>query len=323
MPKIVDIVGHLLQQEQLQNDIECKNVSHAYLFSGPAHIGKRSLALRFAYDLLSQNVPESQRDAVKASIENLTHPDLLVLDALWMADTQDDWDEIAKYSNVPQAHRKKKNVKTNVIGIDEVRVLQERLHETGTGTYRCCIITSVERMHSEAANAFLKLLEEPPEGLVFLLTAQAQSSLLPTITSRARNVLMRHVPMTDMQSLLDGVDEDDKAFISHIARGAPGMVIALRDDPDTLRIHKTVHMEAQSFWNTTSASKRMNMLKPMHKRSPEADQLLLHLGLSLREAGSSMQPNAVQAYQQFARGLQTNAHRQLLAQRFALDASVK
>ena len=318
MHTLKDIVGHVLQCEQLQGDIEKDNVAHAYLFSGPEHVGKHTLARNFAAELLLQDVPEDRRDATLHAIENLTHADLFVLDMLWTDGDNDDWDRIAKYSNVPQVHRKKARAKTDVIGIDDVRALHERLHETGTGTFRCCIITSVERMQAEAANAFLKLLEEPPEGLVFLLTTQAQSSLLPTVVSRARVVPFRGVSPADMRPLLAHMSEDDQSFILHIAAGAPGMAIALRDDPDLLRMHRTVHGTARSFWSQNSVAGRMRTLVPLHKRGQEADDLLLHLGLTLREYGND-NLRFVQAYQRLVSDLNTNAHRQLLSQRFALE----
>ena len=321
MPKVEHIIGHVLEQEQLQSDLEQKNVSHAYLFSGPRHIGKRSLAFKFASELLTKNVPEEKREAVLHSIENLTHSDLFVLDMLWTDGTNDDWNVLAKHSNVPQIHRSKSKSKTDTIGIDDVRALQERLHETGSGTYRCCIITSMERMQAEAANAFLKLLEEPPEGLVFLLTTQAQNALLPTIISRARTMAFRRVSPKDMHTLLSGVPDDDKTFMLHIASGAPGMVIRLRDDPDFLRLHKAVHSEALSFWSSGSTTERMKMLKPLHKRTIEADDLLLHLGLTLREQKEGIDPKNAMAYQRLVADLHTNAHRQLLTQRFALELS--
>lgn len=320
MSKLKTIIGHKLQQEQLQADINQGNVAHAYLFSGPAHIGKMTTAHQFAYSLLTHGVPEEKLPAVRQSFEHLTHPDLLILDQLWMEDTCDDWDIIAKTSNVPQAHRAKKPAaKTNIISIDDVRALHERLMETGTGVYRCCIIRSVERMQDAAANAFLKILEEPPEGLVFILTTQAQGALLPTIISRARVLQFRRVGLNDINRLLDGVSEDDRSFILHLASGAPGLAVQLRNDPDLLCMHRTVHGTAQSFWRSQSLRDRLGILAPLKNRDDEAQNLLLHLGLTLREQSPDLVLRYTDAYQQLTTDLQSNAHRQLLAQRFALS----
>lgn len=310
MPKLHEIIGHAGQLAQLQSDLAHDNVSHAYLFSGPRHLGKFYIALNFAKDLLQTD---------DHSIESLLHPDLLVLDMLWMEGVHDDWDEIAKHSNVPQVHRKKKRVKTDAIGIDDIRALHDRLIETGSsGKYRVCIIRSVERMQDAAANAFLKILEEPPAGLVFLLTTQAQGRLLPTIISRARVVPFRRVSRRDIALMLQDLSEDDRAFISHIAEGAPGMVQQLKSDPDLLRTHRSLHSTAQSFWRSQSLSERLRVLTPLHKRGVEADDLLLHLGLALREQSDAIKKNNAHIYAHLTRNLQTNAHRQLLVQDFAL-----
>ncbi|MDP7477460.1 MAG: hypothetical protein QF442_03355 [Candidatus Peribacteraceae bacterium] len=312
MPKLVEkIIGHVSQQEQLQEDIQSENVSHAYLFSGPRHLGKLSIALRYARELLSADV---------SSIEKLTHPDLYMLDQLWMEEVCEDWDQIAKTSNIIQTHRSKApKAKTDIISIDDIRSLQDRLVETGTGKYRCCIIRSVERMKDAAANAFLKILEEPPKGLVFLLTTQAQESLLPTIVSRTRVVPFRRVAPKDVRIILEGVSEDDVKFILHIARGALGIAVALRDDPDLLRLHRTIHGTAQSFWRSQSAAERMQILSVISKRGEEAEDLLLHIGLALRLQPDRVLEAKAPAYHRLMEGLQTNAHRQLLVQRFALE----
>ena len=313
------IVGHTSQQDQLRSDREKGNVSHAYIFSGPRHLGKMSLAKRYAFDLLSTDVPEDQLPQMQSQFRCLTHPDLLILDQLWIEDTCDNWETIAKTSNVPQKHRAKKPAaKTDTISIDDIRALQERLIDTGSGTYRCCIIRSMERMKDAAANAFLKILEEPPEGLVFLLTTQQQSSLLPTIISRARILPFRPLALQDMQSLFDGVSSDDQTFMMHIASGAPGMIVRLRDDPDFLRLHKTIHTTAQSFWRSQSLRERLQILSPLHKRGKESDDLLYHLGVTLREQSSADICAYAPHFAQLAADFQTNAHRQLVAQRFAL-----
>ncbi|MDA0376417.1 MAG: hypothetical protein O3A80_03870 [bacterium] len=319
MVKLHDIIGHQAQQEQLKSDIAKGNVAHAYLFSGPRHLGKMPMALQFAFDLLSEDVPEECKEQMRSQFEKLTHPDLLVLDQLWMEETCDDWKAIAKTSNVPQIHRSKApKAKTDVIGIDDIRALQERLIDTGSGTYRCCIIRSAERMQDPAANAFLKILEEPPKGLVFVLTTQHQTSLLPTIISRTRVVPFRRIGIQDLKILFEGVAEDDQQFMMHIALGAPGMVVRLKEDPDLLRMHRIIHTTALSFWSTRSLRERMQILSPLHKRGKESDDLMMHLGLTLREQPVASLCNNAPVFAQLVADFQTNTHRQLLAQRFAL-----
>ena len=323
MPKLPDIVGHERQLLELARDIESGNIAHAYLFSGRRHLGKMTVAHRFALQLLLIGLPEEGREQARHDFGKLTHPDLLVLDQLWIEGVQEDWEQIARTSNVPQVHRakKEKKAKTDSIGIEDIRVLQGRLLETGIGVWRCCVIRSAERMHDEAANAFLKILEEPPPGLVFLLTTQQKSSLLPTIVSRARGIPFHPLSRAAMQPLLADCTEDDRQFIVHLAQGAPGIATLLRRDPDALRTRRLVHARALSFWRTPALGERMQILVPLHKRGQESDDLLLHLALALRGESPDIIRRNAPPLARLADGLRTNAHRQLLAQEFALSVS--
>lgn len=316
MSKLNTVIGHEAQRADLEADIARDNVAHAYLFSGPRHVGKLTVAYWFAQKLLTRDRPSEEHAAIGKSIERLTHSDLMALDTLWIDGVSDDWDEIAKRSNVPQHHRSKKpTAKTNVISIDDIRGLQERLHETGLGRHRVCIIRSVERMQDAAANAFLKILEEPPQGLVFILTTQAQGRLLPTIISRARTVRFMRLPYEEMVRPLVDMSDDDRQFILGLSQGAPGIALALRDDPDLLRKHKQVHAQAHSFWSASSFGERIKLLKPLEQRGEEADSLLLHLALALRE---NKRYGSLKPLIDLMSDLGTNAHRQLQMQRFVL-----
>ncbi|MDD5469973.1 MAG: hypothetical protein PHO92_04225 [Candidatus Peribacteraceae bacterium] len=318
MPKPQEIVGHDTVRQELEQDVQTGNVSHAYLFAGPRHLGKMTLARWFAFRLLTQGLAPEAAAKVQHMFERLTHPDLFVLDQLWIEDVCEDWEVIAQTSNAPQQHRAKESpARSDSIGIDDIRELQQRLNETSTSPYRCCIIRSVERMHPAAANALLKILEEPPKPLVFLFTTQALSSLLPTVISRMRVLRFHPLPHQALEPLFAGVSEDDRQFILHLAQGAPGIVQALKSDPESLRVHRLVHTKAVSFWKSSSLKERLKIMEPLAERGTEADQLLLHLSLALREQ-SRLRPASVRALHDLAAGLKTNAHRTLLSQRFAL-----
>ncbi len=93
------------------------------------------------------------------------------------------------------------------LGISDVRLLLEdlALKPMEAGQYRIIVIESAERMSNEAANALLKILEEPPEQTVFILIVASLHALLPTIRSRSQ--LIRFMPSED-DSLLDDVVMD-------------------------------------------------------------------------------------------------------------------
>ncbi len=320
MPCPEDFIGHSTVVAELERDLETGNVSHAYLFAGPRHLGKMTLARWYATKLLSVDKPLEALERIQHDCERIMHSDLFVLDQLWIADQCEDWSVIAQTSNAPQQERAKKNVKTDMIGIDDIRALQERLQETASGRYRCCIIRSAERMQSEAANALLKILEEPPPSLVFLFTTQSLASLPSTIVSRMRVLRLHPLSHSELLPLLKGVEDEDQQFILHLAQGAPGIAQELKVDPEALRAHRLIHSKAISFWRTRSLKERLQILDPLLKRGAEANQLLLHLALALRE---HMPPprQSVDALHELAAGLRTNAHRGIIVQRFGMKVS--
>jgi hypothetical protein len=314
------IIGHRKQCDELRNDIEHGNVAHAYLFHGKEHLGKFTVARWFAWQLLSAHLPAQERATVKEQIERLIHPDFLCVDLLWAEGIQEDWSIISKASNIPQVHRSKTpTAKTDSISIDDIHALLERLADTRTSPYCCCIIRSAERMGREAANAFLKTLEEPPSRTVFLLTTDAEHSLLPTVVSRTRTLRFAPLAESDLQPLLKGYEEEDAGFILHLARGAPGLLMELLGNPELLRRHKQLHSQAKQFWQTRSLKDRMVTLMTIAERKTNAEDLLLHLGLALREfPDAAKKPAWSSSYIALVQAMETNAHRGLLLERFAL-----
>lgn len=283
-------------------------------------MGKFTIAKWFAKELLLVGVGnEDDRERVEREVDRLIHPDFLALDQLWMADMCEDFDVIAKSSNVPQQHRKRDNAKTNTISIDDIRAIQSRLSEVGSGAHRVCMIRSVERMQDEAVNALLKLLEEPPQGVVFILTSESLSQLLPTLVSRMRILRFSQMSAAELRMFLNDASDDDAQFILRLAQGAPGTVKKLSNDPDLLRAERILYGSAQNFWRQPTLLQRLQILAPLTERGEEAEHLLLHLGLSLRERFPNYQKVDIEAFNQLVRGLRTNAQRQLLVQRFALS----
>jgi DNA polymerase-3 subunit delta' len=317
-----DIVGHQEQCAALRGDIASGNVSHAYLFHGPEHLGKMTTALWFARELLRVGKDPEHYEQIDHEIERLTHSDLFVIDQLWIKETCEDWKIIGKSSNIPQLHRQKSEAKTDAISIGDIEELHRLLNEKGLSQYRCCIIRSAERMQSgegKASNSLLKILEEPPEGLVFILTSSSLDALFPTIVSRSRTLSFRRVAEQKLLAMIPHIPEDDRQFILTLAQGAPGIVRMLSDDPDMLRDHRMLRGKAAAFWQSRSLSDRLQHLAPLLERGEEADRFLLHLAMTLRET-IMRSPETAQALLELFHGLKTNAHRQIIVQRFAVEA---
>lgn len=313
-----EILGHKKQLLQLEQDLTSDNLSHAYIFTGPAHIGKTMVTRWFARKILLKDIAPEKYDETAHAIDHLFHQDILMLDQLWMEEKMEDWDIIAKSSNIPQQHRSKAGLKTDSIAVDDVREIQNRFYDTGELPHRVCIIRGVERMQPAAANAFLKMLEEPPPGRVFLLTTDAPPLVLPTILSRARVMQFDRVGMRDMKDLLVELDPTDASFITHIAQGAPGRAIALRDNPDLLRDERLLHTHAIAYWEASNLHERLKLLKPLMERGPESDRFLFHLALTLRDKPDAVRSHE-RALQQLSEALETNAMRGLQVQEFAMN----
>lgn len=310
-----EIIGHAKQLSELQADIDAGNVAHAYLFTGPPHVGKATVARWFAEKLLTKDIEASKIDETAKRMDKLIHPDFLVLDQLWIEEACEDFAEIAKTTNVPQQHRSKTpTMKTDTIGIDDVREIQDRVNETGEGTWRVCLITRIDRLQEAAANAFLKTLEEPPPGRVFILTTES-SETLPTIVSRSRVLHFDRVSPADMQPLVADQSPDDQSFLIHLSQGAPGMLLRLLRDPEQRTAERLMHTQATGFWAGNSSLDRLKAAAPLLERGRAADRFLVHLALSLRESPKRTHLQG-QALMELLRGFETNASRALIVQRF-------
>lgn len=124
----------------------------------------------------------------------------------------------------------------------------------------------------------------------------------------------------EMLPFLGGREDDDALFALHIARGAPGILVRLLGDPELLRKQKQLHAQAKQFWSNRSLLDHLQWLMQFSDRTVETEDALLHLGIALREhAGLQNHPELARTYAELLRGFQTNAHRGLLLQRFALE----
>ena len=214
------IIGHLGASSLLVRSLVTGRLSHAYLFVGPEHVGKMTLAL-----YLSQAVNCEDRDRRPCSecsqclrIAAGQHADVQVLGLSEEAEGQG---------------------ATTRIGIERIRDLQKQasLHPY-EGKYRVFIINGAQLLTNEAANSLLKTLEEPPPNVLLLLLTTDESSLLPTILSRCQRIELRPVPITRLaEALVESHSlEDSKAqLLARLSAGSPGWAIAAANDEEVLQ----------------------------------------------------------------------------------------
>jgi DNA polymerase-3 subunit delta' len=217
------ITGHDWVTTLLTNSIVQETVSHAYLFSGPPHVGKMTLALSLAQALnCEQQEAPCQHCTACRKISERTHPDVRVIDLEYQARLRDE----------PPAQQRE-------LRIDTIRSIREDVSlKPFEAARKVFIIQDADSMTSEAANALLKTLEEPPPHAVLVLTACDARSLLPTIVSRCQVFGLRLVPTRLIEEelrLRHEVDEVRASLLAKLSGGRIGWAISAAQDETMLK----------------------------------------------------------------------------------------
>jgi DNA polymerase-3 subunit delta' len=205
-PGLAGVVGNPEAVLRLRTALESGHLAHALLLTGPEGVGKTSLCLALAGELL-------HRDGWPGGLT--THPDL------WLEDSEEE-----------------------AIKIDRVRAgkepgsLQEFLAlRPYAGGLRVGIIARADRLTEQAANSLLKTVEEPPEGSHLLVTVRSPEALPATIVSRCQRLSLAPVPSSAIQSWLHtahAVPEPVAAEAAALAAGRPGRALRLATEPAAL-----------------------------------------------------------------------------------------
>ena len=211
-------------------------MQHAWLLTGPKGIGKATLAYRMARFVLHYGTPDAAKAAGARDLsvpESSTafhqvaagsHPNLLTV--------RRPWDDKAK------------KLKT-VITVDEVRRIGHFFGLTATerGAWRVVVIDSADEMNTNAANALLKALEEPPANGLFLVLSHQPGRLLPTIRSRCRMLRMTPLDEGEIEGLMAstempdtgkkrksaGPNDEERRQIAQLAEGSAGRALSLAE----------------------------------------------------------------------------------------------
>lgn len=192
---------------------------HGWLLTGVEGVGKASFAYRAARRLLGAE-PDATRgplgasplDPVSRLVAGQAHPDLLVLER------QEEGGRLKR-----------------AISVDQARALPEFFAKSPSrAQWRVAIVDAADDLNVNAANALLKILEEPPERGVLLLVAHAPGRLLATIRSRCRRLAFPNWSRADLADLVRakaGLAEDEALRIAEMADGSPGQALALATGP--------------------------------------------------------------------------------------------
>lgn len=189
-----NILGHAAQIAQLRQSLAQETLAHAYLFAGPEGVGKRQVAFAMASALTQTPV---------ARIAAGQHPDVLLV-----APSDD------------KALRE--------ISVEQIRDMQARLHlHPLEGEFKLALLDTADAMHPSAANACLKILEEPPTRTHFILISSQPHRLLPTIRSRCQTITFGPLP-TDViitHLLAQGFDSAEARQRALLSEGSLGLAL--------------------------------------------------------------------------------------------------
>ena len=212
-----DLFGHREAETALLNAYRSGRIPHAWLIGGAQGIGKATLAYRMARFVLTHPdplAPSVQRaatldvdpsDHVARQVTNGAHGGLLVL----------------------ERSLNDRGVMRTVITVDETRETISFFGSTAAvDGWRVCIVDTVDELNPNAANALLKILEEPPQRSLFLLVSHSPARALPTILSRCRKLPLRPLSTDDViraAALAANMSADDPA-LTEAAEAAEGSV---------------------------------------------------------------------------------------------------
>lgn len=232
-----DLIGHVEAEQTLLDSYNSERLHHAWLITGPRGIGKATLAYRFARFLFKhrQSGGGDEGDSLFGEALPAVKPDSLQVDPDDPVFRRVAASAHADLMTVEREFDEKKNKFKGVIGVDRVRGVGGFLSKTSAeGGWRVVIIDAADEMNRNAANAVLKVLEEPPAQAVLILLAHNPGKLLPTIRSRCRTLTLNSLSEPHMIELLSKCAPDsspqDAAGLSKLAEGSLGRALSLADE---------------------------------------------------------------------------------------------
>jgi DNA polymerase III subunit delta' len=213
------LVGHEAAEAALLGAYRSGRLPHAWLLSGPHGIGKATLAFRFARFILAsgagaappQTLAIAPGDPVSRRVASGGHADLLVVER--------------------GLDVKRKRLRSEIV-VDDTRAIAGFLRLTpAEGAWRVVIVDGADVMNRNAANALLKVLEEPPQKALLLLVSDNPGRILPTIRSRCRKLALRPLPEAAVAEALARFRPDlaaaERAALASLAEGSIGRALEL------------------------------------------------------------------------------------------------
>lgn len=279
------LLGHAAAEERFLNEYQRGLVHHAYLMVGNKGIGKATLAYRIARFLLSQGAQKAEQEAPSMSLFGDPEPAAPQAEiiTLQMDGEAPLFRRVAAGSHtdlltLSPAYDAKKHVEKSSITVDEARKVPEFLSLTpAEGIWRVVIVDAVDQLNVNAANALLKIMEEPPERAILMLICHSPGGILPTIKSRCRTFKLEAPDRKAFGEILNhiapSIPDHEYAALYALSYGAPGHAITLHQEGAPELYEKWLN----AMQPDAGVALRQQFADAMAmKKSPEAWNTLMH-----------------------------------------------
>lgn len=210
-----NLIGHEWAEKLLKEHLIHNEVRHAYLFTGARGTGRRSLAIEFAcaINCLQPPSPGEYCGTCRMCIQTqkMQQTDLGIIQA---------------------------ETEGGMIKVEQVRNLERSLSLSPyEAKYRIAMLLDFQNANANAQNALLKTLEEAPQKVILLLTADSAENLLPTIASRCEILRLRPASIKTLEAALTSrwsIPSERAKLLAHLANGRVGAALRFSEQPEVL-----------------------------------------------------------------------------------------
>ncbi len=282
------VIGQSDIKERLSKIIDSGRLAHAYLFTGIEGSGRQAMALELARILnCTRSDPLTSREGCDChSCNNILlwrHPNLYPIFPLPRFDKEDG--EAAQKALQDILSVKSKDIYAQVkfpdtgrILIDQIRELRTKLSLTmDRPGVRTIIVYPADRLGDEAANAFLKLLEEPPDNCCIILVSESTHKLLPTIVSRCQLVKFPPLAAVDIVTGLTqnrDIPKETAETAARLAAGSFTRALILTNAETTGKLEDSLEfLRAAATGNAVKITSVVNEWSTLGKRSDTVEML--------------------------------------------------
>ncbi|MEX0778444.1 MAG: DNA polymerase III subunit delta' C-terminal domain-containing protein [Balneolales bacterium] len=285
------LVGQQTAREKLGKIISSGRLSHAYLLAGPPGIGKKPLALALAEVVNGiDNLTDLEGTATSKKSSWYLHPDIHVYLPMPATASRDELKERVKlladdpYEIVDFTTRPSLTDQTeakNRKAFYSIEYFRERIRpatklKPNEGQRTVVIISNIENMRVEGFNAFLKMLEEPAERLMFILTTDNIDAILPTVISRCQLIQCTALTHEEIKQGLITYDKQDETSAAYLSRIAAGNYSLTRFyDPDTLKTNRDQVIEFLRYAFSQDAKNIITISRNWHSDLNQEGQIAL------------------------------------------------